>query len=389
MSSWWCAVHGYNNPSLNSAASSQLSAMSHVMFGGLTHRPAVTLGSALRDLSPPSLKHVFLADSGSVSVEVSLKMAIQYHRGRGAPARTRFMTCLGGYHGDTFGCMSVCDPMGGMHRSFGGAVRESIFVPKPPEIMGDDNVAELTRAFEEHSHELAAFIIEPLVQGAGGMRFYDPAYLRLVRELCTKHGVLLICDEIATGFGRSGGDALWASTQAGVEPDIMCIGKALTGGYMTLGATLASEEVAAGVSAVGEDNVAMPLMHGPTFMGNPLACAVACESINLLMRPTGSDGLPWFSTRTAKISQWLESGLRHLTSKEGVADVRIKGAIGVIEMKKPLDTTAVTKLCPSLGAWLRPFGKLLYTMPPYVIEEEDLGIITNAMEAIVDEFGKE
>lgn len=405
MSSWWSTVHGYNHPVLKQAMHRQLDLTSHVMFGGLTHRPAVELASLLVHVTPQSLTKVFFADSGSVAVEVALKMALQYHRGRGNSKKTRFVSVKSGYHGDTFGAMSVCDPVTGMHSAFCYNLMQNLFVTRPPcdpkkrlkngkerkclECTCQDSYEEaleaacvgMERTLEEHGDSIAAMILEPLVQGAGGMRFYEASYLRRVREACTKHNVLLICDEIATGFGRAGG-ALFASTEAGIEPDIMCVGKAITGGTMTLGVTLATDEVAEGVSSVPGDSTllggALPLMHGPTFMGNPLACAVSVASVSMLLDDESGQG-PMWKTRTQSIESQLKSLLEPGVHMEGVADVRVRGAIGVIEMKAPLDSSAVTYRCKELGAWLRPFGRLLYTMPPFVIQSDELERVAAAM----------
>jgi len=404
MSSWWSTVHGYNHPVLVQAMHRQLELTSHVMFGGLTHRPAVELASLLVDVTPQSLQKVFFADSGSVAVEVALKMALQYHRGRGNPQKTKFVSLRSGYHGDTFGAMSVCDPVTGMHAAFANNLMKNMFVPRPPcdpkarlETEGmmcngcscqdgydealEAACVEMERTFEEHGHALAAMILEPLVQGAGGMRFYEASYLKRAREACTRHDVLLICDEIATGFGRAGG-GFFASTEAGIEPDIMCVGKAITGGTMTLGVTLATEEVADGVSSVPKgSNVeggALPLMHGPTFMANPLACAVSVASVSMLLEENARKG-PMWKTQTRAIETQLRASLQPAVDMEGVADVRVKGAIGVVEMKEPLDAATVTYRCTELGAWLRPFGRLLYTMPSFVIQPDELETVTMAM----------
>ena len=412
MSSWWSTVHGYNHPVLKQAMHRQLDLTSHVMFGGLTHRPAVELASLLVSVTPESLTKVFFADSGSVAVEVALKMALQYHRGRGNNSqKTRFVSVKSGYHGDTFGAMSVCDPVTGMHSAFSNNLMQNLFVTRPPcdptkRLKNDEKMqcfectcqdgyeealeaacVDMERTLEEHSDSIAAMILEPLVQGAGGMRFYETSYLRRVREACTKHNVLLICDEIATGFGRTGG-AFFASTEAGIEPDVMCIGKAITGGTMTLGVTLATDEVAEGVSSVPGDRTvdggALPLMHGPTFMANPLACAVSVASVSMLLDDESGQG-PMWKMRTQSIESQLQSLLEPAVHMEGVADVRVRGAIGVIEMKVPLDSSAVTYRCKELGAWLRPFGRLLYTMPPFIIQPDELERVTAAMLILAEE----
>jgi adenosylmethionine-8-amino-7-oxononanoate aminotransferase len=411
MSSWWSTVHGYNHPVLVTAMHRQLERMSHVMFGGLTHRPAVELASLLVDVTPSSLTKVFFADSGSVAVEVALKMALQYHRGRGRPGKNKFVSLRSGYHGDTFGAMSVCDPITGMHAAFSNNLMQNIFVPRPPcdfnaRLVSETKTSqchgcschdgyeealeaacvEMERTLEERGDSVAAFILEPLVQGAGGMRFYEASYLKRAREACTRHDVLLICDEIATGFGRAGGD-FFAITAAGVEPDIMCVGKAITGGTMTLGVTLATEDVAEGVSSVPKGSVeggALPLMHGPTFMANPLACAVSVASLSMLLKDEDGNG-PMWKTRTSDIETQLRSSLQPAVNMEGVADARVRGAIGVIEMKEPMNSAAVTYRCAELGAWLRPFGRLLYTMPPFVIQPDELEKVTTTMLILAEE----
>jgi adenosylmethionine-8-amino-7-oxononanoate aminotransferase len=343
--------------------------MSHVMFGGLTHEPAIRLCATLVEITPEPLEHVFLADSGSISVEVAIKMALQYWQSTGRPGKRRLLTWRGGYHGDTFHPMSVCDPDGGMHGLWRGVLPTQVFAPAPPAEYDQDYADLLVDLIAEHAHETAAVIVEPIVQGAGGMRFHDARYLRVLREACTAHGVLLIFDEIATGFGRTG--TLFAAEQAGVSPDVMCVGKALTGGYLSLAATLCTAEVAAGIS-----RGAYPVLaHGPTFMGNPLAAAVANASIDVLV------GQDWAAT-VARINGELERGLRPIADYAGVVDVRVCGAIGVIEMEKPIDMARATAAAVASGAWLRPFGKLVYAMPPYVCATEDVAAITDAMGAV-------
>ncbi len=374
MSSWWCAIHGYRHPSLDAAVREQLGRMAHVMFGGLTHEPAIRLAERLVELTPEGLEHVFFADSGSVSVEVAIKMALQYHHARGHPERRRLLTVRGGYHGDTFGAMAVCDPVGGMHSLFTGTLPEHLFAPRPPDGFdaGLDRewAAKVGELMERHAHELAAVIVEPVVQGAGGMRFHSPSCVALLRELCDAHGVLLVLDEIATGFGRSG--ALFAAEHAGVSADVMCVGKALTGGYMTLAATLCTSEVAHAISA-GEGGA---LMHGPTFMASPLACAVALASLDLLEREGWRE-------QVTRIEKGLREGLAPARELPGVADVRVLGAIGVVQLDHEVDMAAVTDTALARGVWLRPFRDLIYTMPPYVIEEEDLATVTDALVAAV------
>ena len=374
MASWWSAIHGYNHPVLNEAARDQLGRMSHVMFGGLTHEPAVRLARHLVEITPPGLAHVFLADSGSVSVEVAIKMCLQYHRSRGRPGKRRLLTWRGGYHGDTFHPMSVCDPDGGMHALWRGVLPEQVFADQPPG--GFDTppdpayLAHLAELVGRHADELAAVIVEPVVQGAGGMRFHHPGYLTALRELADAHDVLLIFDEIATGFGRTG--ELFAADHAGVSPDVMCVGKALTGGYLTAAAALCTPRVAEGISA-GEVPV---LAHGPTFMGNPLACAVADASISLLRQRD-------WRAEVTRIEAGLRAGLAPLAGHPGVAEVRVLGAIGVVQLTRPVDVPAATAAAVARGAWLRPFRDLIYTMPPYLVTDAELATITAAMTAAV------
>jgi adenosylmethionine-8-amino-7-oxononanoate aminotransferase len=372
MSSWWCAVHGYRHPALDGAVSEQLGRMAHVMFGGLTHEPAIRLAQALLERAPVQLAHVFFADSGSVSVEVALKLCLQYWQARGEPTRRRMLSLRGGYHGDTFGAMGVCDPVDGMHSLFAGVLAENVFAPRPPggvEAELDPAYTQaLTRVFEEHAGELAAAICEPVVQGAGGMWFYAPGYVRLLRDLCDEHGVLLVLDEIATGFGRSG--TYFACERAGVAPDVMCVGKALTGGYMTLAATLCTPTVAQTVSA-GAGNA---LMHGPTYMANPLACSVALASLELL------EVSDWHANVT-RIERTLTAALEPALDLPGVADVRVLGAIAVIELDHPVNVVAAQAAAVAAGVWLRPFRNLIYAMPPYVTSRPDLEQIAYALRA--------
>jgi adenosylmethionine-8-amino-7-oxononanoate aminotransferase len=368
MSSWWAAIHGYAHPALDDAVRSQLGAMSHVMFGGLTHPPAVELARLLVEITPPGLEHVFLADSGSVSVEVAIKMCLQYQRSRGRPGKHRLLTWRGGYHGDTFAAMSVCDPDGGMHTLWRDVLPQQVFASVPPPGFETGYVAELAGLVERHADELAAVIVEPVLQGAGGMRFHDPRYLHVLRELCLTHDVLLVFDEIATGFGRTG--ELFAADHAGIAPDVMCVGKALTGGYLTMAAALCTAEVARGIS----DGQVGVLMHGPTFMGNPLAAAVALTSVRLLL------SRDW-RAEVAGISAALRAGLGPLRTQSGVRDVRVLGAVGVVQLDHPVDVPAATAAATAAGVWLRPFRDLIYTMPPYVCAPADLAAIVAGVRA--------
>jgi adenosylmethionine-8-amino-7-oxononanoate aminotransferase len=370
MSSWWAAIHGYAHPALDDAVRSQLGAMSHVMFGGLTHLPAVELARLLVEITPAGLEHVFLADSGSVSVEVAIKMCLQYQRSRGRPAKHRLLTWRGGYHGDTFAAMSVCDPDGGMHGLWRDVLPRQVFASAPPAGFETGYVVELAELVERHADELAAVIVEPVLQGAGGMRFHDPRYLHVLRELCLTHDVLLVFDEIATGFGRTG--ELFAADHAGIAPDVMCVGKALTGGYLTMAGALCTAEVARGIS----DGEAGVLMHGPTFMGNPLAAAVALASVRLLL------SRDW-RAEVAGISAALRAGLAPLRGAPGVRDVRVLGAVGVVQLDHPVDVPAATAAAAGTGVWLRPFRDLIYTMPPYICTPADLAAITAGVRAAV------
>ncbi|MEU0660972.1 adenosylmethionine--8-amino-7-oxononanoate transaminase [Streptomyces lavendulocolor] len=372
MSSWWSAVHGYNHPVLNEAARGQLDRMSHVMFGGLTHEPAVRLAARLVEITPEPLRHVFLSDSGSVAVEVAVKMCLQYWRSVGRPAKRRLLTWRGGYHGDTWQPMSVCDPEGGMHELWSGALPRQVFVGPPPVAYEESYARELRETIGRHADELAAVIVEPVVQGAGGMRFHDPEYLRVLREACDAHDVLLVFDEIATGFGRTG--ALFAAGHASVAPDVMCLGKALTGGYLSLAATLCTPRVADGISR-GEVPV---LAHGPTFMGNPLATAVACASIDLLL------GQDW-QREVKRIEAGLRDGLAPAAGLPGVHDVRVLGAIGVVQLDHPVDMAAATAAAVREGVWLRPFRDLVYVMPPYITGDDDVARICRGVVAAARE----
>ncbi len=379
MSSWWSAIHGYRHPALDGAVREQLRSMAHVMFGGLTHESGVRLAQRLAALAPDGLDRVFFADSGSVAVEVAMKMVLQYQHALGRTGRRRLLTVRGGYHGDTFGAMSVCDPVGGMHSMFTGTLPLQVFAPRPPDgfACGLDRAwaAEVGGLFQRHAGELAAVIVEPIVQGAGGMRFHSPACLTLLRQLCDEHDVLLVLDEIATGFGRTG--AMFACQHAAVTPDVMCVGKALTGGYMTLAATLCTDEVAHAISG-GPGGGA--LMHGPTYMANPLACSVALASLELLEQNGWRE-------QVMRIAQGLSEGLAPARELPGVADVRVLGAIGVVQMEHEVDMAAATAAAVELGVWLRPFRDLIYTMPPYVIAEEDLAAVAGALVEVARSSG--
>jgi adenosylmethionine-8-amino-7-oxononanoate aminotransferase len=378
MSSWWAAIHGYRHPVLDRAMHEQVDRFAHVMFGGLTHRPAVELADLLVRITPAPLTRVFFSDSGSVAVEVALKMALQYWQGRGEPTRQRVVTVRGGYHGDTAGAMSVCDPVTGMHGLFRDYLPRQLFADRPrpryDEEVRDTDLDPVATLLRDHPGEVAAVIIEPIVQGAGGMRFYAPEYLRRLRALCDEYGTLLIADEIATGFGRTG--RLWGSDHAGVVPDIFCVGKALTGGYLSMAATLCTDEVAEGICATPGG----VFMHGPTFMGNPLAAAVAHASVELLL------SADW-SSRVAAVSAGLTEGLAAARELPQVAEVRVLGAIGVIELREPVDLRRMQAAIVDRGAWVRPFGRLVYAMPPYVSTAADLQVVTAAMVGAVAACG--
>ncbi|MCK0192918.1 adenosylmethionine--8-amino-7-oxononanoate transaminase [Arenibacter sp. F20364] len=374
MSSWWAVIHGYNHPKLNSAISEQLKKIAHVMFGGFTHEPAVSLTRKLVDLTPKELEKVFFCDSGSVSVEVALKMALQYWHALKHPNKNQFASIKSGYHGDTWNAMSVSDPVTGMHRMFHGNLPIHYFADQPKIRFGEKwdekDAVSLIDILEKNHETLAAVILEPIVQGAGGMWFYSPNYLKAIRKACTKYDVLLICDEIATGFGRTG--KLFACEHANVSPDILCLGKAITGGYMSFAATMTTGKIS-NVISQGEPGV---FMHGPTFMGNPLACAVANASIDLLISSNWKE-------KVLRIQEQLKLQLSPCQELGQVKDIRVLGAIGVVELYHPVDLASIQKRFVQEGVWIRPFGKLVYVMPPYIISSSELSQLTTAIYAVL------
>jgi adenosylmethionine-8-amino-7-oxononanoate aminotransferase len=370
MSSWWCAIHGYNVPELNHAIKQQLDNMAHIMFGGLTHEPAIKLCKKLVEITPEKLETVFLADSGSVSVEIAMKMAVQYWHGRQQSNKQKFISLKNGYHGDTMGAMSVCDPVTGMHTLFSDMLAKNYYIPSPECSFGTacntEQLSDLISILKQHHETIAALILEPVIQGAGGMKFYSADYLKQAKTLCEQYNVLLIADEIATGFGRSG--KLFACEHANISPDIMCVGKSLTGGYMTLAATLCTKEISDTIS----NNPPHVFMHGPTFMGNPLACAVALENIHLLQKSN-------WQVKVQLIEQLLIKGLEPCKQFDDVQDVRVLGAIGVVELNNEVNMPKIQQAFVDAGVWIRPFGKLIYLMPPFTINEHELNTLTNVI----------
>lgn len=374
MSSWWSAIHGYNHPQITQAAIDQIQHLSHIMFGGFTHQPAIELAQKLVQITPPGLVNVFFADSGSISVEVALKVALQYWKSRHQPQKSRFLALENAYHGDTFGAMSVCDPISGMHHLFADNLMNNLFAPAPGLVVSDDqDIKQLEVIFHDHHQQLAAFIVEPMVQGAGGMHFYRAAYLKRARELCDEYDVLLIADEIATGFGRTG--KLFACEWAEISPDIMCVGKGLSGGYMTLAAMLCTQQIS---DTISQANPGL-LMHGPTFMGNPLACRIACASIDVLLQSDWQHNIN-------RISEALQTGLNPLKHLNGVSDVRVLGAIGVIELESNEQGQAIQQAALQQGIWIRPFGNLVYTMPAYNIPAKQLDQLIKGMVQAITEI---